>query len=58
MRHFIKYYLEKELVIGIDRKNELRMLQTPKANMFMLASIGFPPAVDIKKSKYVKRVKV
>ena len=36
--------LEKELVMGIDWKKELKMLQTPRVNMFMLACTGLPPA--------------
>ena len=36
--------LEKELVMGIERKKELKMLQTPSVNMFMLACTGLPPA--------------
>jgi hypothetical protein len=31
--------------MGIDRKKELRMLLTPRANMFMLACTGLPWAV-------------
>ncbi len=31
-------------MIGMDRTKELRMLQIPRANMFMLASIGLPRA--------------
>ena len=41
----LKNYLEKELVIGIERTKELTKLQMPKANMFKLASTGFPRAV-------------
>jgi hypothetical protein len=33
--------------MGIDRKKELRMLLTPRANMFMLACTGLPWAVTI-----------
>ena len=40
--------LEKELVMGIERKKELKMLQTPRVNMLVLAFTGLPPAAKMK----------